>query len=445
MKKHILASAALFTLVFCSSAFASHFGDTFGFSPKGMSLGNAMCARSDDWSSVYYNMAGLGKTRGLKDGVNQIGLCYQGNMPVFDIDISRSDDLGNPLSTSGDEDLEGGTFVLGVALDAGLLLELPSFISSARLGIGLGANDDLKAVKINDLDPRTHTYLRFGRDSQRLVVLSGMGFGFFDDFIGFGVGVNSSFGGEGQVLLEEIDLETEAQTPRGQAKMDMTIEPNLLFGFYLSPGKKIEALEGLDLGFSYRGETVLDIYPFQTTGVTNAGSFPLNMTLALSDYYQPEMLTIGGAISTDTMTFSLDLEYQRWSGFRLSTPMRENFQGELVDFDDILVPRIGFEFKAKKNLSLLMGYYYQPSFIPDKAVKGNMNFLDNDKHVGSVGLSMKLPRLPLMKGDTELAMGYQLQYLVDRDVTKDSPTSYNPDYSYGGLSHTFMAGLTISR
>jgi long-chain fatty acid transport protein len=169
------------------------------------------------------------------------------------------------------------------------------------------------------------------------------------------------------------------------------------------------------------------------------------MTLALSDYYQPEMLTIGGAISTETMTFSLDLEYQRWSGFRLSTPMQENFQGELVDFDDILVPRIGFEFKAKKNLSLLMGYYYQPSFIPDKAVKGNMNFLDNDKHVGSVGLSMKLPRLPLMKGNTELAMGYQLQYLVDRDVTKDSPTSYNPDYSYGGLSHTFMAGLTISR
>lgn len=445
MKKHILASATLFLLAFCSSTFASNYGDTFGFSPKGMSLGNAMCARADDWSSVYYNMAGLGKTKGLQDGVNQIGLAYQGNMPDFDIDINRSDDLGNSLSTNGDEDLEGGTFILGVALDAGLLLELPSFISSARLGIGLGVNDDLKAVKINDLDPRTHTYLRYGRDCQRLVVLSGMGFGFFDDFVGVGIGVHSAFGGEGQVILEDIDLETETQSPRGQAKMDMTIEPNLVFGLYLSPGKKIEALEGLDLGFSYRGESVLDIYPFQTTGVTSAGSFPLNMTLALTDYYQPEMFTIGGAVSNDTMTLSLDLEYQRWSGFRLSRPMQENFTGQLVDFDDIFIPRLGFEFKPKKSMSLLMGYYYQPSFVPDKAVKGVMNYLENDKHVGSVGLSMKLPKLPLMKGNTELTMGYQLQYLVDRDVKKDSPTSYNPDYSYGGICHTFMAGLTISR
>ncbi len=454
MKKHSLISAIIAIFASCSGAFGSGFGDTYGFSTFGMSLGNAMCARVNDWSSVYYNMAGLGKTKGLEYGVNQIGLEYQGNMPVFDIDIARTDADDNPppttvtaLPTNGDKDLEGGTFVLGVALDAGLLLDLPSFVSSARLGIGIGANDDLTAVKIVDQDPRTHTFLRYGSECQRLVVLSGMGFGFFNDLMGVGVGVHSAFGGEGQVLLEEIDLQTDAQSPRGQTKMDMTIEPNILLGLYLSPGKLVDSLEGFDLGFSYRGESILDIYPFQTKGETNLGSMMLDMTLAITNYYQPEMYTVGTALSTETMTLSLDLEYQRWSGFRLSKPTTDNFAGNLVELDDIFVPKIGFEYKPKKSLSLLMGYYYQPSFVSDQASKGVMNFLDNDKHVGSLGLRMKLPKLPLMKGNTELNLGYQCQYLVDRDVKKDSAaySSFNPDYTYGGVCHTVMAGLTISR
>jgi long-chain fatty acid transport protein len=332
-----------------------------------------------------------------------------------------------------------------VALDAGLLLDLPAFVSSARLGIGLGVNDDLTAVKINDIDPRTHDFLRYGRESQRLVVLSGMGFGFFDDTIGMGFGVNSSFGGDGVVALEQIKLDTDPQMPRGQAKMNMKIKPNILAGLYLSPGKVSSALEGLDFGLSYRQKTILDIYPFQTTGVTDVGNIPLNMILALTDYFQPEMYTMGTAYATGPFVVSVDLEYQKWSDFRLSVPMTENFGTQLVKFDNIFVPRLGVEYKASHALSLFCGYYYEPSFVPDKAVTGAMNFLDNDKHVGSVGFALKLPKLPLVKGKTELTAGYQLQYMVDRNIKKTDPTNtYNPDYSYGGLCHTVMVGLTIS-
>ncbi|MBU1171961.1 MAG: hypothetical protein KKD44_20595 [Proteobacteria bacterium] len=445
MKKHyllILATLCLFVMV--SSSFASNYGDSYGYSTKGMSLGNAMSARVDDWSSVYYNLAGLGKTRGLENGKNQIGLAYQGNMPVFDIDISRADGDGNALSTGGDQDLETGTLILGLALDANILMNMPSFISSARLGVGVTINDDMTAVKINDLDPRTHNFMRYGREAQRLEVLSGMGFGFMDDLFGFGLGINSGFGGDGVVILEDIDLDTEAQSPRGQAKMDMTLEPNLLFGMYFSPGKMIESLEGLDFGFTFRDETILDIYPFETTGVTNVGAFPLNMMLALNDYFQPRMYVLGASYATETWTLSFDLEYQEWSGFKMSDPMTENFQADLVEFDDIFIPRVGLETKINPWLNLLFGYYYQPSFVPDEAVAGVMNYLDNDKHVASAGLTLDVSEILPIKGHTELCLGYQLQYLVDRDVTKTAPTSFNPDYSYGGTCHTVMMELNIN-
>src|SRR6056297_3598189 len=50
----------------------ANFADTYGFSAAGVSRGNAMTAVAHDWSSVYYYMAGLGKTRGFS-GANLAG------------------------------------------------------------------------------------------------------------------------------------------------------------------------------------------------------------------------------------------------------------------------------------------------------------------------------------------------------------------------------------
>lgn len=422
---------ALGFLVLVSSSFASHYGDTYGYSTKGLSLGGAMCARADDWSSVYYNVAGLGKTVHLKKGVNQIALQYQGNMPDFEIDIPRDD-------VHGDENLEAGTLILGLALDAYILMDLPAFISSARLGVGLCVNDDLTAMKINDLDPRTHNFMRYGREAQRLAVLTAFGMGFMDDKFGFGLGVNSSFDGEGTMFMEDIKLETEEQYPPGQTMMEMKIKPNLLLGAYFN------LTDTIHLGASFRDESILDIYPIKSTGVTETGNIALLMTLAMTDYYQPRSYTLGAAFELGSAVLSLDVEFQEWSGFRHSTPTSVNFEDYLADFDDIVIPRVGLEYKVDSMLNLLFGYYYQPSFVPDEAVSGILNYLDNDKHVVSGGLTFDVtPFLPI-KANTEFCFGYQLQYLVDRDVTKTSPTELNPDYSYGGLCHTVMLGLNIS-
>lgn len=423
--------AALGFLVSASSSFASHYGDTYGYSTKGLSLGGAMCARADDWSSVYYNVAGLGKTVHLKKGVNQIALQYQGNMPDFNIDIARDD-------VHGDENLGAGTLILGLALDANILMDMPSFISSARLGVGLCINDDLTAMKINDLDPRTHNFMRYGKEAQRLAVLTAFGMGFMDDMFGFGIGMNSSFDGSGTMFMEDIKLETEEQYPPGQTMMEMKIKPNLLLGMYLN------LTDTIHLGASFRDESILDIYPIKSTGVTETGSIALKMTLAMTDYYEPRCYTLGAAFDLGPAVLSLDVEFQEWSGFRHSTPTAANFEDYLVELDDIFIPRVGLEYKVDSMTNLMFGYYFQPSFVPDEAATGILNYLDNDKHVGSAGLTFDVtPFLPI-KANTEVCLGYQIQYLVDRDVTKTSPTTLNPHYSYGGICHTVMMGLNIS-
>ena len=56
---------ASFFAIKSANLFAGTFADTFGFSAEGMARGNAMTASVNDWSSVYYNVAGLGKTQNL--------------------------------------------------------------------------------------------------------------------------------------------------------------------------------------------------------------------------------------------------------------------------------------------------------------------------------------------------------------------------------------------
>lgn len=430
MKKHIVIFLVTgLMLALASVSFASHYGDTYGYSTKGLSLGGAMCARADGWDSVYYNVAGLGRTIHLDGGKTQIGLAYQGNMPEFDLDISRND-------VHADEDLEAGTFVLGLALDAEILMHLPYFVSSARLGVGLCVNDDMTALKLSDQEPQTHNYMRYGSEAQRLAVLTAVGIGLIDDMIGFGIGVNSAFEGNGAVLVDEVQLQTDPQSPNGQGLMEMKIKPNLLLGGYLNFGD-------LQLACAFRDETMLDIYPFETVSQTDVGNIVLAITMALADYYQPRMYVGGLAWKFGDFVLSADIEFQQWSRFRLSETMTLNNADVLVELDDIFVPRVGLEHHVTDRLDMYFGYYYQPSFVPDEAVTGTLNYLDNDKHVGSVGLAVDTSDILPLKGKSEFTIGYQLQYMVDRDVTKSSPTALNPSYSYGGMCHSVMVGLNI--
>ncbi|MCP4164207.1 MAG: hypothetical protein GY760_29460 [Deltaproteobacteria bacterium] len=433
LRKALITYLAGFYFIFLSSnIFASSYGDTYGFSTNGISMGNAMVSHVDDWSSVYYNIAGLGRTPEISQNgeklKSEIAVNFLYTSPRFDIDIDRS--------VNGDEDLDFGIVMLGAALDINNIYELPGFISTARIGFSLGLNSDMSVVNLNDLEPQTHNFMRYGDEARRSMILVGAGFGFMDNSFGFGLGANISFGGDGDVLLRDVNVSTEEQVPEGQSKMTLKSKPSLLAGIYIDYGI-------YDLGLCYRQKSKLEISPFNTVAVTNAGNINLNLVLSIFDYFQPDMFVFGSSVQSDDLLISFDLEYQMWSDFEVSSAQEYNFQSIIPELRDILVVKLGADFLFSENTNFLCGYIYQPSFIPDSATNGVVNFLDNNKHIGSLGIKYQIKQFLGFKGPVELSAGYQFQYLEKRDVVKSSPTTENPNYSYGGICHSFTFGFSL--
>ena len=144
-----------------------------------------------------------------------------------------------------------------------------------------------------------------------------------------------------------------------------------------------------------------------------------------------------------------------WSMYEISRTHEIIYESQIglqfPEFDDILIYRVGVSYDVLEWLTVMVGYYYQPTFIPDEATETIYNLMDNNKHVASLGFTFTLgPVIAGMQGPLELSLAYQFQYLVSRDVTKnqvlintlmenakdnnqvsyDYDPSLNPNYSY---------------
>jgi long-chain fatty acid transport protein len=430
---------------------ASNYADTYGFSTTGISLGNAMVAHVDNWSSLYYNMAGLGKTpysdyKGtkLEDAkLSHIAIDYLYATPRLDIDINRHDGDGS-LPTKGDESLDSSVFLVGIVADInGRLLRMPEFISTFRLGAAIGVDSQTWVMRVNDTDPRTHNFLRYGREVERILLYSGIGVGFFDDFIGIGYGLYLNASLDGEALAEGIPLVlTDTVAPKSAVHLDGKAKFSSLFGLYVQPGKKWKKLDRLKLGFSYREESKVEVDPLQVIVTSDVADIRLTALITAIDFYQPNIITAGFSYLFGKKTIlSIDYEIQQWSEYEYADEKVQYYGDILPEFDDISVARIGVQYQMSDKFTILGGYYYQPSFISDSDSSGQANFLDNDKHVFSIGLKYLSPKVLGFYKPFEITVGYQMQQLMDRDVDKTDPTGPNPNYSYGGESHALMIGI----
>jgi long-chain fatty acid transport protein len=304
---------------------------------------------------------------------------------------------------------------------------------------------------MNDIDLRTHNYLRYGREAQKTMIMVGVGFGFFDDAFGVGAGANVTFAGQGNTMISGTEVGPSEQTPMIQNQMDLKTVPTPVAGLYVKPGKFISALEGLQIGAAYRHETYVEIDPFATRNQLKVGTATMDLKLALLDFYTPYIFSAGVAYDFRStgipilrgLTISLDVQYEMWSKFRVSSAIEalyaklveEEAVSEdylLIELEDIIVPRVGIAYEVTGWLTLYSGYYYQPSFVPDEAVAGAINYLDNNRHVVSCGLTLVLPRTSVIKGLIQITLGFQAQLLEEREIVKRNPTAYNPGYTYGG-------------
>lgn len=507
LKNLLILISMLFFASISANLFASSFAGSYGFSAEGMARGNAMTATVNDWSSVYYNIGGLGKTRNItgteapkstggemtlklrkaegegeaekepKKEIypNQFAISVLATMPKLDLKFNTgkrynkstgSPSFYYPEKTTAAKMNPYGFVVIGGVLDINNVFKLPDFISSARLGIGMGMNWDFSLVKVNDIDPRTHDFLKYGREVQRAMILIGAGFGLVNDFIGFGAGVNAAFGGKGKLYME-AQMTGDPQIPIGQTTMDLSISPGALAGIYISPGQLAPPIKGLELGVSYRQETMLKIDPFDAAAGILGGAIYMNLMLAIFDYYTPHTVTHGIAYTRAGATVSFDIDYEMWSKTTFSKVVKYHYP-MTPKFNDTLTYKVGLKYEALSWLAVMVGYSYVPTVLDDKAgtmagirvgtmsinyVTGLFNFLDNDKHCASLGLKFTVPKMWRLNGQIVITLAYQFQYLVPKKVEKngfnfdylsqtfqDPMQAYllNPSYKYGGMNHSVM-------
>jgi len=490
MKKILYGILVFFMqLTVASDLPANDFSGTYGMSAKGVGMGNAVSALVDDWSSVFYNISGLGKTPGrsvsgdvskrgsslsLKSGkvasshgsekkthLNEVSVSFLYSYPVFDININRPD-------VKGDEGLDAKIAMIGAVIDMNTFIKVPSWlISTARIGIGAGVPVEA-ATKINDLDQRTHNYLAYGREAEQAVVLGGFGLGFLDDMFGVGLGINAAFGGEGFMTMHDLKIGSGEQNPSAQASIDLKTTPSFVAGLYLKPEKIYRTfigkdsisriIRGLDIGFSYRQEKVTDIEGIPAEAVTQVGDVTMNMIISATESYTPHSFDLGLAYTYDRYTVSADFEYQMWSGYKISSGAQKVFAGYaaanadenedgqgdgylyvIPDFKDIFIFRIGARMELFDWITIMTGYVYQPSFVPvDKINNTRFNYLDCTKHILSLGCTVHLPEYSLTGGPVDITCAFQTQILEERNITKSIPTTEDPNYSYGGWCPSVM-------
>jgi hypothetical protein len=172
--------------------------------------------------------------------------------------------------------------------------------------------------------------------------------------------------------------------------------------------------------------------------------FPINARSVDYIGYNPPQLAIGLALKPwARMTLSADVTWKDYSEFNFfwALPPEPRFK-------DTWIPRVGLEyffapgFKARflkkiEKIRLLTGYYYEPSPVPD--MNGEMNILDSDKNVVSVGagLDYLLKSLDLIK----VQAYFQAHLAKERFLVNDRDPLFGHIWSGGEV---YSLGISVS-
>jgi len=484
MKKRLIT--ILLSALFSTSVVWGNLADSFGFSAKGIGSAGARTATVDDWTSAYYNMAGLAamtpksrflrgrrkqrkpkkilltgletskkkksksstkKKKRRKRYESQVGFSYNYQLSLLNIDTATTNSTVEENLALAQAKPHYGMMNLGFVMDMRSIINTYKDLP-IRLGASIALRDNGLITAVNDTRVESYSFQRVGRNAQRLVMLMGVGAQVWKNRLSIGFGTNIFAGGQGKFKMTDVEIDPTGQTqvPRQEMMLDVTPTIALAGGImYKQPIKRYLLMVGL----SYRGEIYMELDPLIAEATTELLKVDLPMRMAILDFYTPHIITMGFAwFHHSFLKISLDFEYQMWSKFKISSA-KEISEPEIPSFKDSYSSKIAFEsrlgsiplgfLKKLRHIPLWvrMGFAYQTAFTPDQTTESN--YLDNDKIIISFGSQYVLPKNIMMKIPTILNFGMQAQIWTNRSTTKETvkEPAYNPDYTYGGLVLVF--------
>jgi long-chain fatty acid transport protein len=383
---------ALAAVVFAPAIAHADENQLFSATPRPMSLAGAYTALASDASALYYNPAGLTEVDG-----SYIELAFLLSVP--NLSATKSDGTRPDLSAPSD-------FGYGIHLAWS-----PRTILDGNLGLGFSVLlPDRKALHFVVHRFDDPYFVLYENAIELLEIRLGAAYKFFDLF---SIGVSGLLlaGLNGKVTLDAPFQASDMvdQTMRTVVSVDALL-PNREF---FTAGIQFFPLKNLRFGLSYREPTYVRIQlPIDFT-VEILGLMPLR-TVANLDVkvkYAPAQLTLGGAWDvTPDLLVTADLGYAFYSKYEipygnLTLDPRFSPQGitllpprqPITDLRDVIVPRVGVEYRLRNDLSIRGGYYFLRSFIKSS----DAPIFDSDKHGFTAGATYGLGQLFLPQG-TEL-------------------------------------------
>lgn len=408
----LVVAAALGVSLWSASASAGPL-DIFGLSARSMAMGGAMTGDATDFSSLYYNMAGMVHAEpnvgmGLLIGLDDVNVRLKARPPGYDLP-----DLGQSAAAipsryrlrarQGTEDIPdtygffiGAVSSLGIK---GLRVGGMAYLPVNRLGLQqTHFADEREQYFSNSLD-----FELLGGRSQHQVVIVGAAYALTEWLsVGGGLSFLPSTAGTNYVYIDNPTDQSNVQVALNQEQKG-NVAPHA--GLMLGP------VEGWRVGLSYRGENHMSVdveNEVQIRGFQESeGGFPVIQQLPNALAYSPHQLALGVSSTRGGLTWSADVTWSLWSRYL-------NNQSERgAGFEDTFTPRLGVEYPLYPWFTLRSGAAYEASPVP--AQTGRTNYVDNSRLIISLGSGHPLE---LFDAPVEVSWVGQLHYLVPRDTQK---------------------------
>ncbi|MGI9572544.1 OmpP1/FadL family transporter [Alloalcanivorax xenomutans] len=450
MKKNkVLQGAALVASmgVLGGQAMASmgNIGTTYGVLPSDIASAQGLSLFNTQVSAVYYNPAYLAKD---PRGELTFGLLHAEHE-------LRANSLGGaaPPIRNGDvlQDSPSQHVLVGMKTD---LSSMTRFKHPIYMGVMLGVEKyGEEMMAFESATSNEGQYFEYGR--QPLFLVLG---GATQIWRGLDAGASAR-------LTLHSDAELRATTTLGgetsYESLNVSAKPSIrpIIGLSMDWGESFCPdgecwYNGLETAFSYRGysntKTTVDA---NTVIPGTIGEPGLSLAVTTLDSYQPDIFALGMLYGKERFRVGVGVELQRWSD------LEEEFEGDTIkdqavedgigvlEFKDIVIPRIGAEFKVSPNYTLTGGVAYSKSPL-DSDASLDVNYLDADKLIVGLGLTAQFDDPHFFAFPVRFDLAYQYQKLRPRDFdlyatnSPSYPQSYERVEAEGDV-HVFAGSVTL--
>jgi long-chain fatty acid transport protein len=383
-------------------AFATLPTDEFGLGGRDTAMGMAYTAAADDFTSVYYNPAGLAVTRP--------GLAFDFGYKAY----------GRLFSVPGEDAQNFANLpVVGVAYRRDYSVA-PGWLRLPALGFAaMAVPPDLRRQR-EDNTPHSIRY-----NSQGLIpIYIGAG---YEIMPGFSIGATLALGFAGSFQATAVT----AGTPVTPEVTGLSLSGPVQIAAAPHAGILLGPFSNWRFGLAFRDSQSVDVdTSFRVEPGPGSVTLPPPLGLPLASFefvtgWSPKQIAAGVAYDgLSGWLFSADLVVKKWDEWISSTGREPN-----PEFRNRLVPRLGIERQLTQFLAVQGGYYFEPTPVPPQS--GDTSYVDNDQHVFSFGLSYALDRFVRLR--TVIAPTFQVHWLPGRTTRKTDPTNaVFPGYHISG-------------